>query len=295
MRAFPLLLTLLAMSCSMKPLATVGIVTDLHYNRSKEVRNNRYYTLSAIKLAQAVDTFNKEKVDLVACLGDIIDSDLDSYDDLAAILERLDSPVFKILGNHDFLGPYGSPVQDRVLERLGITRTCFDTCHGKVRLIFLDSNDISVYSRAAGTPERALADSILASLKESGSPLARQYNGTIGAGQLEWLENTLAEAQAKGQTVIVLGHMPLLPDNIKASQWNGRETDSVLQRYSCVKAMLSGHHHHGAEAVSGHIVYHTFKGMIEGPENSFAIVRIYKDKLEIKGFGREGSQTIQYR
>lgn len=46
-----------------KPVATIGIVTDIHYCRDREPGGSRYYALSKAKLAEAVDVFNEQGVD----------------------------------------------------------------------------------------------------------------------------------------------------------------------------------------------------------------------------------------
>ena len=58
----------------------------------------------------------------------------------------------------------------------------------------------------------------------------------------------------------------------------------VINRYNCVKAIFSGHHHSGAFGYFDHIPCNTVEGMIETPDkNSFGIVRIYKDRIELEG------------
>lgn len=66
-----------------EPLATIGIVTDIHYYRDREPGGSRYYALSKVKLSEAVDVFNKQGVDFAVSLGDTFDPDPDTYQDIA--------------------------------------------------------------------------------------------------------------------------------------------------------------------------------------------------------------------
>ena len=66
-----------------------------------------------------------------------------------------------------------------------------------------------------------------------------------------------------------------------------------LNRYNCVKAIFSGHHHSGAFGYFDHIPCNTVEGMIETPDkNSFGIVRIYKDRIELEGKERMTSRLF---
>lgn len=290
----PVFLVLALVGCNDKPLATIGVVTDIHYYREKPVRINRYYTMSADKLAEAVDTFNAEKVDFTVSLGDTFDPDLAWFQDIDEQFARLDAPVYKLLGNHDCIAPYGSPEENAVLEALGLENPYFSIVENGIRFIFIDGNDVSLMSTAEGTPERLDAEATRAALLEAGVPYAAEYNGKFSQKQLDWLNSELAAAHAEGEMVILFGHMPLMPRDIDAAQWDGAEIDALLQEYPEVNAVLTGHHHHGAHMESGHIQHYTFQGMIEGQQNHYAVVRIFKDRIEITGYGEQPSCTLKF-
>ncbi len=268
-----------------KPLATIGVVTDIHYFRDRETVGNRCYSLSAAKLAEAVRTFNEQKVNFTLSLGDTFDPDPSTYQDLEDVFAKLDKPVYKLLGNHDCIAPYGSDIQNAVLDALGIKKTYYTVAGPhKLRFIFIDGNDISLHSTAPGTPERELAERKLQELKMKGEISAQPYNGMLSETQFDWLRIQLDKAYDKGESVIVCGHMPWMPRNIEAALWEGERVDSLLQRYDNVRAVFAGHHHSGAYCKSGNIEHFTFKGMIVGKENHFAIARIYKDRIEVTDY-----------
>lgn len=284
-KTFLWLFLLLVSSCSPfagKPLLTIGVVTDIHYYRDREPAGTRYYSLSAEKLSEAVDTFNGQDVDFTVSLGDTFDPDIRSYQDIEAVFARLKNPVYKVLGNHDCIAPYGTQEQNEVMAAMGIDNPYFsiDAGHG-IRCIFIDGNDISYQSTAEGSPGRKVAEEVRQSLEDADKPMAARYNGMLSGKQKDWLKNELESADKAGESVLVFGHMPLMPRDIDAAQWDGEQIDSLLQGYSNVRAVFSGHHHAGASCESGQIMHYTFKGMIEGTQNHYGIIRVYKDRIDV--------------
>lgn len=276
------------------PLFTFGVVTDVHYSNIKETWAARRYAESREKLREAVAAFNRAHVDFVVSLGDMIDGDIGSYAEIRPILDVFAGPIYKILGNHDYLGPYGSGEQRCVLEELGISEPYFSVVKNGYRLLFLDSNDISVYSRARESPEYEEAVALLDSLKESGAANARQYNGAIGKAQREWMVQELSGAERRGESVICFAHMPLMPLSGQFTLWNNAQIAALLQKYACVRVFLAGHHHKGGCNRFGSIQHFIFQGMIEGLDNHYAIVEVYPDKLVICGYGAQRNETLSW-
>ena len=276
-------ITLAACSpASEEPLVTIGIVTDIHYCRDREPGGSRYYALSKVKLSEAVDVFNEQRVDFTVSLGDTFDPDPDTYQDIADEFARLDAPVYKVLGNHDCIAPYGSEKQNAVLALLGIENPYYSVKGpNNLRLLFIDGNDVSIQSTAPGTPKRASAEKMLRELEDNDAPYARSYNGMLSEEQTRWLVSELDAARDASEEVLVFSHMPMQPRDIDAALWDGEKIDSLLQSYSNVRAVFSGHHHSGAYHNSGRIMHYTFRGMIEGTENQYGIVRIYKDSIYV--------------
>ncbi len=67
---------------------------------------------------------------------------------------------------------------------------------------------------------------------------------------------------------------------------------ALLERQ--VKACFCGHDHAGGYILRNGIHYLTFRGMIETPDqNAFAIVTLAKDRIEVQGFGRGPSRSIE--
>ena len=85
-----------------------GLVTDVHFAHRK-VHGTRYYEQSITKLSEAIDVFNKRKLDFLIELGDLKDmknkpekeQTLSFLDEIEAKLQTFDGPVYHVLGNHD--------------------------------------------------------------------------------------------------------------------------------------------------------------------------------------------------
>jgi len=69
----------------------------------------------------------------------------------------------------------------------------------------------------------------------------------------------------------------------------------ILGSYDNIIAWFAGHDHRGGYGNFNLIHCVTFRGMVEtADENSFAIVDVYKNKIWIRGFGREKSRILAY-
>jgi hypothetical protein len=77
--------------------------------------------------------------------------------------------------------------------------------------------------------------------------------------------------------------------------WDSERIVELLASSSNVVAYLNGHDHVGNYGMAGACHFVNFKGVVDTEtENAFAIVEIYTDRIEIRGFGREVSRTLAY-
>ena len=97
-----------------------------------------------------------------------------------------------------------------------------------------------------------------------------------------------------GERVICFAHMPLMPPDGQFTLWNNGQIAALLQRYPCVRAFLAGHHHKGGAHRFGSVLHFIFQGMIEGPDNHYAIVEVYPDKLVIRGYGAQRDEILRW-
>ena len=112
---------------------------------------------------------------------------------------------------------------------------------------------------------------------------------------MEWIRYQLERAAINEESVICLCHMPMMPLGGKYTLFNSPEVTQVLESSPWVKAVITGHHHPGSYDMKGGIHYLSMQGMVQGEDNSYSIIEIYEDRIEVKGYGRERDRTMTFR
>lgn len=236
-----------------------GLVADAQY-ADVPANNIRHYRRTPAKLAACVEAFNREKLDFVMHLGDFIDRDFASYDTVLPIYRKLEVPGYFALGNHDF--SVKDAEKPMVPAKLGMESRYYDFTVKGWRFVVLDGNDISLIGSVKGTPERAAAEQVFATMKAAEAPHAKSYNGAVSGRQLAWLDETLADADARRQPAVVFCHFPVFPFT-GGTLWNREEVIAVLERHPAVLAYINGHVHSGGYGVRNGIHYLTVNGMVD--------------------------------
>ena len=253
----------------------------------------RYYRNSLKKLEKAVLEYNSRDLDFVIQLGDLIDRDFSSYHEVLSIYRRLEIPGYHVLGNHEF--KVESEEKGRVLPTLGLKRGYYDFVYQPWRFIVLDGTDLSLFAPEEGSERYKEAESMLRRLKKGGIANALMKNGGLGIEQMTWLRQTLDKAQAAKEKVVLFCHYPVLPES-SYNLWNNREVLQLLESYENVVAYINGHDHKGSYQEKKSIHYLTLQGMVETKkENSFSIVDLYSDHMQLQGFGREASRILYFK
>lgn len=273
------------------PILRFGIVADPQYaDIEPNLDLNRYYARSLPKLAEAISVFNATELDFVVTLGDVIDRDWKSFDDILPVYETLRHKHLFLLGNHDFA--VAPQYLGQVAARLAMPASYHDFAIGRWRFVILDGNDVSVFSAPAGDPRTALAAERLRALQAEGAINAHPWNGSLGDEQFQWLSGVMEKAEADSEAVLVLGHYPVFPPN-KHNMWDSERIVDLLTGFSCFCGYFGGHNHDGNFGEVAGRPFVTFKGMVDtADENTFAIVSLYPDRMEIEGFGREESRVL---
>jgi manganese-dependent ADP-ribose/CDP-alcohol diphosphatase len=269
----------------------IGLVADAQYADIEPLRT-RHYRQAVERLDDAVEHFNRRELAFCAHLGDLIDRDWQSFDEIMRPLSRSRHRWHQLLGNHDF--EVLDELKPKVPERLGMPSryTFFD--RAGVRFVVLDTNDISTYAHPAGALERAEAEKRLAEAREARIVQAQPWNGAIGAVQLAWFDRTCAAARTEGRKVIVLAHHPVAPAG-HHNAWNAGEVLAVIDRHPQVVAWFNGHNHAGAFAERNGVAFVTMRGMVETPDTTaFATAEILPDRIVLSGHGREPSREIVF-
>lgn len=264
-----------------------GTIADCQY---ADIRGEgvRKYALSEQKLKKCVGELNSMDLDYVVNLGDLIDRDFDSYEVIQPILNRLNIPVYNVLGNHDY--DVADNRKDEVPEKLNMPSRYYDFEVKGWRFVVLDGNDISFHAYPQNSAQYEKADEYY----EQQNIESPEWNGAIGDKQIAWLKKTLKKASGNKEKVVLFCHFPIYPEN-NHNLWNAKEIVQVIEDYPCVKAYMSGHNHEGNYDMKAGIHYLTFKGMVDTEQNSYAIVNVYKDRLKIQGYGREEDRVMEMK
>lgn len=270
-----------------EPDFSFGLIADCQYC-GVPGEGVRKYDQSDEKLAACVGHLNTLDLEFVVHLGDFIDRDYESFAVVGPIFDRLRMPGFHVLGNHDY------SVDDRykaqVPSILGMPSRYYAFNYGRYRFLVIDGNDVSFHAQPAETPEYEAVERYY---DEHGGG-APKWNGALGDDQLVWLENRLKEAESANDRVIVFCHFPVYPENAH-NLWNAEEIAVLLERYPCVVAYINGHNHGGNYAERNGLHYLTLKGMVDTEETAYAVAHVYRDRLEITGYGREPGRVISFR
>lgn len=218
-----------------------GIVTDIHYSPENQPGPGT----TAAGLERCIACWEVADAAFVIQLGDLIDREgIQAERDLFAVrgmLARWPGPMVHVPGNHCLAVP-----QERLFDILGIPAPYYSFGRGGVRFVVLHGMDVSVLS----DPETEADEHLLTYYRDVLQ--APFYCGAIGSLQLEWLVMELDASLRNEEPVIVLSHLPLLPetsDERHGLLWNHEEVAALICRYPNVRACLSGHYHPGAYAV----------------------------------------------
>jgi 3',5'-cyclic-AMP phosphodiesterase len=182
---------------------------------------------TAAYLARAIDALNAldPRPDAVIVTGDLVDAGgIDEYEQLRALLDRLEMPCHLLVGNHDDRANFRSVFGARaVVADDGFVHYTIDI--GGVRVIALDTLDPG-----------------------SGA-------GRLCTARLEWLEARLDEARDL-PVLIAMHHPPILTgisfmDAIRLAPDDSRALDALLRRYPNVGRIVCGHVHRAITAAFG--------------------------------------------
>jgi alkaline phosphatase len=251
-----------------------GVITDLHY-ADREPWTVRYYRDSLPKLEECIRAMNDAHPSFLIELGDIIDK---AEKDIEAgylrtindTFRKFRGPRYYVLGNHDvatfskeeFIALSGAPG----------SRYAFDA--GEYRGIVLDGN-----FNPDGSDYRA-----------GNFDWTQTY---IHSPQQEWLEKELQ--RAKERRVLVFVHQNLHDETNPHGVKNAPEVRRILERAGNVVAVFQGHDHAGGLHTVNGIPYITFEAAVDGAgleNNAFALVDVGKDRIQVRGYGKQDSRRI---
>lgn len=275
-----------------KPLFSVGLIADAQYTDA-EPGGIRYYRNSIAKLATAVKDINADQVDFSIHLGDLIDREFSSFDDILEPLRELKNPVYQILGNHDFA--VSEDKKPEVAGKIGIKETYYAFSKSGFRFIFLDGTELSTFAHPEGSPIHQEATAMLTEFQAKKRKNAQDWNSAIGPKQVAWLKKQLAQTAKADEKAIVSCHYPILPDNVH-NLWNDQEMLTLMGQHSnTVIAWLNGHNHAGNYEQHNGVHYVTVQGMVDTADtNAYATLDVLPNALRIRGHGRVPSRLLTF-
>ncbi len=265
-----------------------GVIADLQYCDA-ETFKNRHFRNSLSKLKIAIEEFNKHHLNFVINMGDIIDGDWQSFDEILPLLNQSIAPVYHVLGNHDY--EVNDIYKSEIHHKLSMKKY-YDFSINNWRLIVLDGNDVSTFANIKDTDNHQQAKAWLIKMEENGMVNANFWNGGIGKDQVQWLQQTLESAQSNGQKSIIFCHFPLFPSH-RHNLLNDLEILYIFKKYETLKICFSGHNHDGNYGQFNDIHFVNVKGMVEtAMDYAFCKVDIFNDCINIVGYGTEISAKL---
>eukprot|EP00754_Rhynchopus_humris_P034985 Rhum_TRINITY_DN16562_c0_g1::Rhum_TRINITY_DN16562_c0_g1_i1::g.163644::m.163644/K01517/ADPRM; manganese-dependent ADP-ribose/CDP-alcohol diphosphatase len=274
------------------PLFSFAVFADVQYGTMKP-SGMRYYKMSIAKMEEMAAYLkeNEQGLSFIVHLGDLT-QDKGSYRN--AVLKPLDkaTPLYHVLGNHDFIGAgsveevmAGFNMRDR--HYVIPSQAAEDAGY---RLIVVDATHISTFGNKPGSKEHGAALALSSKLKASRQQHWKDHNGGVGDDQIEWLDGQLADACRANRTAVLFTHSPLLTGlrNNDMHTWDRDKLLGLLEKHRCAKVWVSGHVH-----VHRHVTYYlddahhahlwTTSGMVQTPNNSFVVVDVYRERLLLRG------------
>lgn len=248
----------------------------------------RHYRAAAGKLQEAVRAINAEHPSFTVHLGDFTDTGWNSFNTVAPLFGALQTPGHHVLGNHDFSVPDAQKAA--VPERLGIPERYRAFSENGWRFISLDGNDVSLHAWPNGSAAQLSAREF----RDQHAPGAPDWDGGLGFVQLLWLDTMLNEADAAGESAVVLCHFPVLPAS-EHVLWNADEVLSILRSHASVKLFLAGHNHAGDYVESGGIHFLTLRAMLDTSQNAWSLIHLAPKEIRVDGSGREPDRVLAIR
>jgi predicted phosphodiesterase len=264
-----------------------GVITDCQYD-SRENTSIRKYSMSINKLRDCVTHLNTMNLEFVIHLGDFIDKDFKNFDVVGPIYNQLTTHNYHVLGNHDF--SVEDPKKDMVYKKLGMPSKYYDFTINGWRFVVLDGNDISFHAHPGNSEKYKMAEEYY-QLKRIKSP---KWNGAVGEKQISWLETVLKKATKNGEKVALFCHFPVYPENVH-NLWNAEEIITLIKHYQNVKVYINGHNHAGNYVIQNGVHYLTLKGMVDTEVTSYAVLKVFENKIEVSGYGREINRLLTTR
>lgn len=235
----------------------IGIFTDCHYCYADRLGPFRRPRLSIGKIKKAMESFKKQNVDMVFCLGDMTDHDEGStkeqiiacFKEAMSLISSYSIPFYLIPGNHDYLVMSAGDME----REAGFKIPPYVINTSTHNFIALDANYRSQMERfdTAGV---------------------EWTDSNLPPKQMEFLKNELTKST---KPCIVLVHENLDPsvDKMHIIK-NADQIRQIIRESKKVQMVLQGHYHLGKESIVDNIPYITLPAMCEKEDNYTKIIEL---------------------
>jgi alkaline phosphatase len=252
----------------------IALVTDIHYADKKTV-GNRFYQESIAKIQTAAKEFEKQPIDFIVELGDLIDTVRNAETDqkhlcvIDAELQKISANRYYVLGNHCV----ETLTKEEFLGVVGQQESYFSFDQKGYHFVVLDAN----FRQDGVTYGRNSAD---------------WRDTKIPDTEIQWLKSDLSSTMLP--TIIFL-HQRLDIDNQETcAVKNSDEIRQIFENSGKVRLVLQGHHHTGGYTEINEISYITLSALIEGTgekNNSFSTLEIRQNgEFRLIGFLKQQSR-----
>ena len=269
------------------PVLRFGAIADCQY-ADREPGGLRQYRSCPQKLEEAVETLNAEELSFVVHVGDFIDENWESFDTLTPITDRLKHPLRHVVGNHDY--DVADKYKTKVHKRLGMPARYYSFEIGEWIFVVMDGNDLSYY----GWPEGSAEHEASVEAHQKLYPDKAKWNGGMSDAQMAWLEEILKNADESGQRVALINHFPIFPDD-RHNLWNAPDVLNLIDRHASPALWINGHHHRGGYGERNGVHYITLHAMVDTTANSFSVVEIFSNRIEINGYGKQPDYSLSLK
>jgi len=310
------------------PALRFGAIADVQFADVDDAWNfkgtqRRGYRGALECLRRAIDDWDSgPELSFVADLGDIIDQQCeaigDSYRALNMVLAeyaRLRTKVEHMVGNHELYN-FSRRECAELIPNITPWFRSWQPVQGW-RMIVLDPYDLNAIERDGGqavedgldylsqhNPNDLRAPRGSVDLSKGLNGLQHRFlpmGGAFKHEQLSWLRDELRAAEESQERVIVLTHLPVLPEATVPGglTWNFDAVLEVLRgpHPGTVALVLAGHFHCGAYALD--FASGTHHVTLPSPLHAHAddlrahcVVEAFEDRVEIMGRGLVPSRTL---
>ena len=230
----------------------IGLFADPHYSTETLVLNRRP-SLSYEKVNEVMTNFSNQNVDMVICLGDLINAEhereqnVTNLTKISSLIKSFNLPFHCLFGNHD------AQAFDAIdFEQIsGFKMSPYSVDTNDIRFIFLNANytdDENPYSVGK-------------------NPWKNSY---IPQAELTWLEKTLSSAKR----ACVCSHQNLDERDNPHVIRNAAKVRELIEKSNNVSYVFSGHYHKGYETKINDINYFTPKALCIEEEINYNIIEI---------------------